>query len=433
MAISSINIQISTSHAFAHNDRTSKVTYTITGSEQNEYDRTAVEAQAYYTQLRQEATENYKNRTGQKLQTAEEKLRWTAVVNLNAGHTLEHVKNLTAELEKKYGWQPLQIAIHKDEGHITADGKKERNLHAHLEFFMLDKSGLYRFKKKDFRLKDMEMLQTFVAQQLGMDRGVSKKESGRERLEHREYKAVKQAEQATQQQAQTQIEQAKKQLERSTQETAELKQEFEAFRKQLIEQGGHSKEDYKQLGELKKEVVADKKIGTAEALKMLEQLKVKLKEIQEPKLADKLIASATTKTLTGQKVNTNLLKENFNSVIQGVQEIAYAQENVLNRMMRGLNNLFVKAKRVIQKQKETISNLRDIIKKQEQKITELEQNLVENKEKVTNEMIIKHIEDRFLDTDIKKINHNTDKKTENETELKADKDKEQEQDLVRRR
>ena len=139
---------------------------------------------------------------------------------------------------------------------------------------------------------------------------------------------------------------------------------------------------------------------------MLEQLKVKLKEIQEPKLADKLIASATTKTLTGQKVNTNLLKENFNSVIQGVQEIAYAQENVLNRMMRGLNNLFVKAKRVIQKQKETISNLRDIIKKQEQKITELEQNLVENKEKVTNEMIIKHIEDRFLDTDIKKINHN---------------------------
>jgi len=375
MAISSINIQVSTPNAFKHNDRTSKVTYTIDGSEKNEYDRSAGEAEARYMELRKEATKNYTERTGQKLQTKEEKLRWTAVVNLNAGHNLDTVKSLAQALEKKYGWQPLQIAIHRDEGHITAEGKKERNLHTHIEFFMLDKDGLYKFKKKDFRLKDMTELQTFVAEQLKMERGVSKRESGRERLEHKEYKAVKQAEQATQKQAQVKISSAHAELERSKVETAELKAAFENFRKEMIVEGGHTNEEYKELGALKQEIVSDKKISSKEAMKMLEKLKARIQEMQEPRLADKLIAASTIKTAFGQKVDTTLLKENFGNLITGLQELSNENENVLNRMMRGLNNLFRQAKHTIKKQKHTIDFLRSVVHRKDEQIKKLENEL----------------------------------------------------------
>jgi hypothetical protein len=592
MAISSINIQVSTLNSFAHNDRTSKVTYTISGSENNEYDRSAIEAQAYYLELKKEATENYKNRTGQRLQTKEEKFRWTAVVNLNAGHTLEHVKKLTVELEKKYGWQPLQIAIHKDEGHITTDGKKERNLHAHIEFFMLDKQGLYKFKKKDFRLRDMETLQTFVAQQLKMDRGVSKKESGRERLEHKEYKVLKKAEQAVQEKANIKMQEVKKQLERTTAETVQIKQEFEAFRQKMIQAGQqHTSEQYKKLGSLKKEIIADKKIGFKEAVEMLTKLKQNMQTIQEKNLTEKLITASSTKTLVGvQKVDNNLLKENLDIVFNSINDIVQQaqddiqelienlgekrqetflkefndikeviennavdkeqatklvqdyvnyvkdnkkldwetiktmlsfmgemkkeghntlgnykdvwelkekallnkigvtqfkiqlqnlrpklevnrsyfietkifwrtefaqkvqntikniesnkvkegiedlkQENVLERMMRGLNAMFSKAKRIIKKQKQTILKLRDVIREQAEKIKQLEKDLSISKEvqadMITDEMIIKYAENKFLShTRITKQNKEADKKTETE----RNKNKEQE-DRVRRR
>lgn len=190
--VSSINLKTSTSNAFTHNDRTLSPSYLLDKEDSKgiECNRTATEAQELYKQLREEAFGNYTERTGQKVQTAEEKLRWSAVVNLNENHTLEDVENLAKKLEEKYGWQSLQVAIHRDEGYKDKEGKTHYNHHAHLEFFMLDKEGIYRFKKRDFGMKKMSDLQTEVAEVLGMERGKPKRETKRERFEHRQYREV---------------------------------------------------------------------------------------------------------------------------------------------------------------------------------------------------------------------------------------------------
>lgn len=189
MAISSINIKASSSNAFTHNDRTLSPSYLLDQKDSLgiECNRSANEARELYLSLRNEAFGNYTLRTGQKVQTKEEKLRWSAVVNLNENHTLKDVENLANTLSKKYGWQVLQVAVHRDEGFVK-DDKPHYNLHAHIEFFMLNKEGVFTFKKRDFGTKKMSELQDVVSSELSMQRGTPKLESKRERLEHREYK-----------------------------------------------------------------------------------------------------------------------------------------------------------------------------------------------------------------------------------------------------
>lgn len=190
--VSSINLKTSSPNSFKHNDRTTIPSYLLEKEDSKgiECNRSAQEADELYMQLKQESSNNYTERTGQKIQTAEEKLRWSAVINIDEHHTLQDVENLAKKLEEKYGWQSLQVAIHRDEGYKDKEGKTHYNHHAHLEFFMLDKEGIYRFKKRDFGMKKMSDLQTEVAEVLGMERGKPKRETKRERFEHRQYREV---------------------------------------------------------------------------------------------------------------------------------------------------------------------------------------------------------------------------------------------------
>ena len=188
MAISSINIQQSKLFSVLHNDRASTVSYLIDSPEKNETNSNYTQAINLYSKLLSEATSNYYTRTGQKIQTDEKKFIWEAVVNLNKEHTLADVTRLAEELNKKYGWQIIHLSLHRDEGHIDAGNNKIRNLHAQIVLFMLDKNGIYRFKKRDFGIRKMEELQTWVAEVLRMKRGTSKKKTHRVRMEHRQYR-----------------------------------------------------------------------------------------------------------------------------------------------------------------------------------------------------------------------------------------------------
>ena len=260
MAISSFNIKPAKRNSFWHNAREAVVTYTIDDKRRNQVDRSAKDAIRYYSSLLQEAVKNYTQRTGQKIQTREEKFLWEAIVNLNAHHTIQDVQKLARELENKYGWQPVQIAVHRDEGYIDAKGRKNYNYHAHIVFFMLDKNGIYRFKKREFGAKKMSYIQDFVAEMLGMERGKSKKITKRERLEHRQYKQLKQAEQA-----------AKLEIAQKAKLTIqELKRQIEEFRKELIERN----KEYAQLQE---------KVYTAEDYRALQALK---KELNKSNMAE---------------------------------------------------------------------------------------------------------------------------------------------------
>ena len=172
-----------------HNLRKALVTYTIDDHRRNISDRSYEEAIDLFHRLLEEAVSNYYNRTQQKIQTDEKKYIWEAVVNVNKHHNIKDIQALAKALGKKYGWQAIHCSIHADEGHIEKkSGEKIYNYHAHIVLFMLDADGIYRFKKGQFGVKKMEELQTFVANSLGMERGLSKKKTKKIRLEHRAYR-----------------------------------------------------------------------------------------------------------------------------------------------------------------------------------------------------------------------------------------------------
>ena len=174
--LSSINIEPSKINNTEHNTRFVSPTYLLKEKSLGvEYDLNHEEAEALYQSLLNEAVDNYVQRTGQQLQA--KKLRWSAVVNIKDTTSMEDLKKLTQRLYQKYGWQCYQIAIHRDEGHKDPDtGETVYNLHAHLEFLMLNKKGLYCFKKGEWGKGRMSKLQDLVAEQLQMKRGETLKD-----------------------------------------------------------------------------------------------------------------------------------------------------------------------------------------------------------------------------------------------------------------
>jgi len=190
---SCMNIEPARPGCFFHISREVVPNYLIDSTNRNSYDKSAIEAQAYYTKLLAEATYNYMKRTKQRLQVLEEKLLWEAVVVLEEYHTLEDIKKLAHFFEKKYGWQVVQTGLHADEGYEDeVAGKIIYNYHAHIVFLMLNKLGIYVFKKRDYGKKAMSKLQTDVARILKMPRGKDKRSSGRERLSAKQYRQVSQ-------------------------------------------------------------------------------------------------------------------------------------------------------------------------------------------------------------------------------------------------
>lgn len=186
-----------------HNERIKSPSYLI-DAPNVEVSLNYDDAVALREKMINEAKERYKQHTGQKFQA--KSYLWSAVVNLKPNSTMQDLEKLTAHINKKYGFQCYQIAIHKDEGHIDK-GEKKHNYHAHLEFVTLDKET-GRNRQRDLRPRQMSELQSEVAQILQMERGVSyyqNKQKLREvgvktaqpkRIEPRAYGAMKEQEKA---------------------------------------------------------------------------------------------------------------------------------------------------------------------------------------------------------------------------------------------
>lgn len=247
MAKSSINFQRAAKGGLHHNDRTEakepEYLLPVEHRGKNECDRSAIDAGKMIEDLYARAKENYKKQTGQSLQA--KSYTWEAVINLNADHTLQDVQRLTKEIEKETGFTSVQIAIHRDEGHINERGIAERNLHAHVTFFTLDRqSGKQLYRKQATEKQKAEgivpmdrerlsKLQDLTAATLSMERG--KKGSKAVRLGHKEFKQSKQNELAKQK---------------------DLKAEIAELRSQLKEQGA-DRQQYAELEALNRELKAE--------------------------------------------------------------------------------------------------------------------------------------------------------------------------------
>nr|AUH21249.1 hypothetical protein [uncultured bacterium] len=182
---SSINIRQGESYFFWHNSRESSTVNSIFDASKNEVDRSAKKAIELYNAELQKRAEAYTKRTGQKLQKKVIK-HLSAVINLGDRHTLQDVRKIADFLEQTLDTKIVQIAVHKDEGHVDENGVKHINYHAHLEFLGLDSKG-YSIRRKLNR-KYLQNLQTQVAKILGMRRG--EKGSKKKRIEAHTYKKI---------------------------------------------------------------------------------------------------------------------------------------------------------------------------------------------------------------------------------------------------
>ena len=131
------------------------------------------------------------------------------VINIKPDTKLDDLQIIANYIKKEYGYTPLEIAIHNDEGYVDKEGKPHFNHHAHIDFCTLqDGCQMARMEKycdkveytkkdgtKSWRFvsnKDSK-LQDFIAETLGMERG--QKGSKAKRLEHEQYRQVAQQKQ----------------------------------------------------------------------------------------------------------------------------------------------------------------------------------------------------------------------------------------------
>lgn len=203
MAISSIHIKKAKDGSIGHNSR-EHFSYSIVFPDgKNECDATLKEAYTIYRFELQKRSEAYTKRTGQRLQK-KAVTQLSAIVNLEAHHTLVDLEPIRAELEAQFGTKVYQMAIHRDEGKLISktDGTEfysgidfflnhddkqlyfdkkftqlvpleeydtQKNYHAHIEMMGLDEDGnAIRQKMNKVALKE---LQTFTAKALKMQRG----------------------------------------------------------------------------------------------------------------------------------------------------------------------------------------------------------------------------------------------------------------------
>lgn len=164
MAKASIHLAKAAKGGLKHNDRSeSREPDYLLPAEfrlQNEVDRSATEAEQMIKDLYQEAKENYAKERGQKLQA--KSYVWEAVVNLNKEHTLDDVQRLAKAIEKETGFTSVQVAIHRDEGHINERGVPQYNLHAHLTFFTLDRQTGKQLMRRDITPSQRKELESEI-------------------------------------------------------------------------------------------------------------------------------------------------------------------------------------------------------------------------------------------------------------------------------
>lgn len=125
------------------------------------------------------------------------------VLLIKSDTTLEDVHKFGEECQERWGITPLQILLHKDEGHWLGgepppDDKEsfqiggkwfKPNYHAHIVFDLMDhETGKSRKLNDD----DMMQMQTLASEILSMERGQSKTETGKGHLERNDFIIKKQ-------------------------------------------------------------------------------------------------------------------------------------------------------------------------------------------------------------------------------------------------
>ncbi|EDP6890812.1 mobilization protein [Campylobacter upsaliensis] len=156
-----------------HNDRTNSTSPNIhkERSHLNQCSKTAIQALKEIDQLYKEAMEKQKGKKGKK--TPKERSYHEFIYEINENTTMEQCEKLTQQIAELTGFTPIQVTIHKDEGHINEQGEFMPHYHAHAVFFTLDKNTGKQLARQQASLnpKNLSKIQDLAANTLQMQRG----------------------------------------------------------------------------------------------------------------------------------------------------------------------------------------------------------------------------------------------------------------------
>lgn len=301
----SINVQeTEPAQSIHHSARTKTVTYlvanpnTVTNfrhdlkslnNNQNDINHVSDYFKARELEIKQDYREN-NNRSIQK----NTKLYQEAVISFgrerfeqnNQANILKATEDFCLEFEQKYNVKILMSSLHLDEGHKDENGTIKHNYHTHLliENYSFDthKTGM---RKVDFRTLQTELAQSF--EHLGFERGDPEKKA--QRLEHREYRAMKE------QETKREIE-----LVDTKAQLAKLESEYKTARQELKDSGIAKQADYQELKKQYEEQrvqieTKNKEISIIQH--ELEKSNTQLKNHQNNMLFDKVLYDRILETL----------------------------------------------------------------------------------------------------------------------------------------
>lgn len=184
------------------------------------------------------------------------------VVVCKADTTMEQLRQYGELCRKRWGITPLQIFIHRDEGHYGIPNNKttwKPNYHAHIVWdWMNHDTG----KSCKLSPQDMSEMQTILANALGMERGTAKELTGREHLERTDYIIAKQKQEAEKAQAAKERTEAELKTVKSKLKTEKLKNSAAKVGTTIIDGIGAMigtskvKQQEQEIGRLQHEVAA---------------------------------------------------------------------------------------------------------------------------------------------------------------------------------
>ena len=170
---------------------------------QTHYDNIKQMVKAKTGRAMQEKERERKTKSGKIIKVAGCSPIREGVLLIKSDTTLEDVRRFGEECQQRWGITPLQIFLHKDEGHWLrgkpdADDKEsfqigsrwfKPNYHAHIVFDWMNHETGKSYKLND---DDMTQMQTLLSEILSMERGQSKAETGKEHLERNDFIIEKQ-------------------------------------------------------------------------------------------------------------------------------------------------------------------------------------------------------------------------------------------------
>lgn len=244
------------------------------------------------------------------------------VLLIKADTTLNDLRRFCDICEQRWGIIPIQIFMHKDEGHWLPGepdaGDKESfkiggrwfkpNYHAHIVFDWMNHETGRSCKLND---NDMMEMQTLASEILEMERGQSKAETGKEHLERNDFILEKQKSElrnldAVRRYKEYQVKVAEQEVQEAESITQALRDEALQKEKQseMLDKAISDKRSKlnKEKGSLLLGAVADWATGKSKALKGdIEDLKLDLAEAHETIVEERKRTQAETDKLEAYK------------------------------------------------------------------------------------------------------------------------------------